>query len=134
METLNMGKLELFLKFQLHATHSLDEREEAHAHVWRIEVGLAGPLEQGRISSMPALRDALDPEVAKLRQTFLNENPVLDARARRYPTCECLAYHFADAFARTLKTAGFPVTLTQIQVSVDELSGEETGSVKLTLN
>jgi 6-pyruvoyl-tetrahydropterin synthase len=130
---MSVRRMELFLKFKLPATHSLEEREEAHAHVWRIEVGITGPLEDGRVVSMPVLQEALEPEVQKLRGTFLNKNSLLDEASRAYPTCECLAQYFEKAFERRLIEAGINVLLTQITIAVDEMDGEETGSVKLTI-
>lgn len=129
-----MSFLEIFLKFCLRAKHSLDEREEAHEHIWRIEVGVTGDLSKGRIASMPHLRETLEPAVQALHGAFLNTHPLLDAESRAYPTCECLAFYFEKAFNRQLHAAGIPVSLTQIQVFVDELDGEETGSAKLTFD
>ncbi len=126
--------MELFLKFRLAALHSLEEVETPHEHVWRIEAGFSGPVEHGRIVSLPALRNRLEPVVDRLQGTFLNSNPSLDAASRTYPTCESLALYFAEAFQKTVKEAAWDrVKLTQIQISVDEMTGEETGSARLTL-
>lgn len=126
--------MELFLKLRLKATHSLEEVEAPHEHVWRIEAGFSGPVAEGRIVSLPALRNRLEPIVDRLRGTYLNSNPDLDADSRAYPTCESLTYYFAEKFQNTVKEAGWNgVRLTQIQISVDEMDGLETGSARLTL-
>ncbi len=130
---MSVRRMELFLKFRLAATHSLEEREEPHAHIWRIEVGLTGPVEEGRVISMPALHAILDPEVRKLQGTFLNKNILLDEASRAFPTCECLAEYFEKAFDRALAAQGCKVLLTQIHIAVDEIDGQETGSARLTI-
>ncbi len=134
MGALTVSFLEMFLKFQLRAKHSLDEREEAHEHIWRIEVGVTGEIQQGRIASMPHLRAVLEPAVSALQGKFLNADPLLDPDTRAFPTCEHLAYYFEAEFKKRLTTENIAVRLTQIQVFVDELSGEETGSAKLTFS
>lgn len=126
-------RFELFLRFALPASHSLDEREERHRHDWKVQVGVTGPLEDGRIVSMPALREALEPAVGALRGTFLNENPCLSAEARAYPTCEYLALYFESAFTECLAKAQMPLALTRIEVAVDEIEGTESASAALTL-
>lgn len=128
-------RLELLMTFRLRATHSLEEREAPHEHVWRIEMGLTGPLHEGRVHSMPALREILFPAVGKLEGTFLNENGHLDGSSRAYPTCECLASYFEKAFEDCLRNARLEsLRLTFIQVTVEELNGDETGSARLTLD
>ncbi len=128
-----MARLELSLGFRLQAKHSLYERETAHEHVWRIRVGVTGPVKDGRIVSMPALREAFEPEVRKLDGSFLNENALLDVESRKFPTCECLAFYFEKSFASKLQQHFPELKLTEVEVSVDELDGEQTGSVKLIL-
>ncbi len=126
--------MELFLKLRLNASHSLEEVETPHEHVWRIEAGFSGPVAEGRIVSLPALRARLEPIVDRLRGTHLNSHPELDPDSRAYPTCESLAIYLADKFQRTVREAGWDsIRLTQIQISVDEMDGEETGSARLTL-
>jgi 6-pyruvoyl-tetrahydropterin synthase len=126
--------MEVFLKFRLVARHSLDEREEPHQHIWWIEVGVTGKVEQGRVVSMPLLREVFQPAVDALQGVFLNTHPPLSEAARQYPTCENLAYHFEEVFNECLRAQNLLVSLTQIHVSVDELNGEQTGSAKLTLS
>lgn len=126
--------MELFLKLRLAATHSLEEVEAPHEHVWRIEAGFSGPVAEGRIVSLPALRARLEPIVDRLQGTHLNSNSDLDPNSRAYPTCESLTFYFAEKFQATVNEAGWDsVRLTQIQISVDEMDGEETGSARLTL-
>jgi len=128
-------KMELLLKFPLPATHCLEEREEPHEHTWRIEVGMTGPLDEGRVVSLPAVRNAFEPAIAELRGTFLNENPHLDPQTRKFPTCECLALHLEKKFNDQLKQNGWnAIKLTQIHIAVEEVDGEETGSARLILD
>lgn len=129
-----MRRMEMLLSFPLPATHSLDEREEAHSHVWQIRVSVTGPLREGRVESMPLLREVFDPEIAKLKDTFLNSNTHLEETLRRYPTCENLCLHFEHAFSNRLNQAGLNIRLASIEVAVQEVSGEETGSARLVLS
>lgn len=69
--------LELFVKVRFSATHSLDERETPHGHIWNIRAGITGPLVEGRIVSLPELLEAFGQEMKELEGTFLNENSVL---------------------------------------------------------
>jgi 6-pyruvoyl-tetrahydropterin synthase len=128
-----MRRMEMLLSFSLPATHSLDEREEAHSHVWQIQVGVTGPLREGRVESMPLLREIFEPEVVKLKDTFLNNNSHIEEMLRLYPTCENLCLHFEHALSNCLNQAGLSIQLTSIEVAVQELTGEETGSARLML-
>jgi 6-pyruvoyl-tetrahydropterin synthase len=129
-----MKQMDMRLKFRLPASHSLEEREEVHAHVWRVQVSVTGPLHEGRIASMPLLRTVLEPAIRRLENTVLNENPHLEETLRPFPTCENLALHFERSFTHQLNQANLSLRLTEIEVFVDELSGEETGSARLRLN
>ncbi len=128
-----MRRIEMFLKFPLPATHSLDEREEAHGHVWQIQVSVTGPLREGRVESMPLLREIFEPEILRLKDTFLNGNTHIEETLRSAPTCENLCLHFEQAFSSRLTEAGLNTRITSIEVAVQELTGEETGSARLVL-
>ncbi len=135
MEKQNVKRrLELFVKLHLRATHSLTEREAPHSHVWNIDVGLTGPLSEGRIVSLPELQEAFKAETRKLEGTFLNENSALDPQTRRYPTCESLILYFEEAFRARIAQCGWEqVELTELRVTVVEPDGLEYGTARLRL-
>ncbi|MBY0371679.1 6-carboxytetrahydropterin synthase [bacterium] len=127
-----MSRMLLKVPLELRAKHSLEERENFHGHVWRITVAVTGPLEDGRIASLPALQAELDQYIAPLQDTVLNSHPQLDDQTRATPTCECLALYLEKQFAKSLRKSEWEkLRLTEIEVAVDELDGEQTGSAVL---
>jgi 6-pyruvoyl-tetrahydropterin synthase len=130
--------LELFLKLHFEASHSLEEREAEHTHRWRVEAGVRGTPHEGRLISLPILRNLLEPVIGELAGTYLNRNPNLDPSSQAYPTCENLAVYlfrsFEDRLTHYLETNPNDLRMTSVSVAVDELSGEETGWARLSVD
>jgi 6-pyruvoyl-tetrahydropterin synthase len=128
-------RTELILKFELTASHSLSAREEPHPHVWRIEAVVSGEPQNGFIINLPELRDAFERIIAPLRQTFLNDNPSLDASAQKTPTCETLAQFFYAKFNATIRNQfaqqNPTARTTSVQVAICEPNGFEWGAARL---
>ncbi len=93
------------------------QREETHAHVWRVRVSVRG----GRLDSDGLLCDfheleaRLDAVLAGLRDRDLNETPPFD---RVNPTAENVARHVAETLAATL-----PDGIAVSRVGVTEAPG-----------
>ena len=128
-------KWQLSIATKFRAFHVLDEREEKHEHMWRVRVAVKGEPIHGRVVSLPLLREQLLPEIEKLDGRYLNTDGSLDIATRENPTCENLALYFAEQLSQKLanhrETAH--LRLSYIDVAVDEINGEETGAVRLTL-
>jgi 6-pyruvoyl-tetrahydropterin synthase len=126
---------ELLLKFEFLASHSLSVREEPHPHLWRMEVVLSGEPREGMIVNLPEVRTAFETVVASLSQTFLNENPLLDASAKATPTCETLCAYFfrrfEDVLHRQFLLKNPTIKLKSVQVAICEPDGFEWGAAKL---
>ncbi len=126
---------ELLLKFEFLASHSLSVREQPHPHLWRMEVVLSGEPREGMIVNLPEVRTAFEAVVASLSQTFLNENPLLDASAKATPTCETLSAYFFHRFEDVLHCQFLvknpTVKLKSVQVAICEPDGFEWGAAKL---
>jgi 6-pyruvoyl-tetrahydropterin synthase len=126
---------ELLLKFEFLASHSLSVREEPHPHLWRMEVVLSGEPRDGMIVNLPEVRTAFETVVASLSQTFLNENPLLDASAKATPTCETLCAYFfrrfEDVLHRQFLLKNPTIKLKSVQVAICEPDGFEWGAAKL---
>jgi len=126
---------ELLLKFEFLASHSLSVREEPHPHLWRMEVVLSGEPQEGMIVNLPEVRTAFETVVASLSQTFLNENPLLDASAKATPTCETLCAYFfrrfEDVLHRQFLLKNPTIKLKSVQVAICEPDGFEWGAAKL---
>lgn len=127
---------ELLLKFEFHASHSLSVREVPHLHLWRMEVALMGEPRDGMIINLPEVRTAFETVIASLSQTYLNENPLLDASAKATPTCETLGAYFFRNFESILKRQFLPrnptIKLKSVQVAICEPNGFEWGAAKLS--
>ncbi len=126
---------ELLLKFEFLASHSLSVREEPHPHLWRMEVVLSGEPRDGMIVNLPEVRTAFETVVASLSNTFLNENPLLDASAKATPTCETLCAYFfrrfEDVLHRQFLLKNPTIKLKSVQVAICEPDGFEWGAAKL---
>ncbi|MCS6988848.1 MAG: 6-carboxytetrahydropterin synthase [Chloroherpetonaceae bacterium] len=127
---------ELLLKFEFVASHSLPARPEPHPHLWRMEVVISGEPKNGMIINLLDARKAFEGVIAPLSQTFLNENPLLDAPARATPTCETLGGYFFRAFEQSIESrfaAQNPtLKLKSVQVAICEPDGYEWGAAKLS--
>ena len=125
---------ELTVHTTLTATHSLSEREHPHPHVWRIQVCVSGPLEKGRVLSLPDMKRWLDEILAPIQNTYLNDNLRLDSDTKREPTCENLCVYIYDhmyfAIDRMPEVAKRRVKVVWVQVAVLEQGGVELGSVR----
>lgn len=126
---------ELLLKFEFFASHSLSVREEPHLHLWRLEVVLLGEPRAGMIVNLPEVRAAFDDVILPLSQTFLNDNPLLDAAAKASPTCETLCAHFFHSFTGVLNRRFVlqnpTLKLKSVQVAICEPDGFEWGAARL---
>jgi 6-pyruvoyl-tetrahydropterin synthase len=126
---------ELLLKFEFLASHSLSVREEPHPHLWRMEVVLSGEPREGMIVNLPEVRTTFETVVASLSNTFLNENPLLDASAKATPTCETLCAYFfrrfEDVLHRQFLLKNPTIKLKSVQVAICEPDGFEWGAAKL---
>ncbi|MFQ3597012.1 MAG: 6-carboxytetrahydropterin synthase [Chloroherpetonaceae bacterium] len=127
---------ELLLKFEFLASHSLSVREEPHAHLWRMEVVLLGEPREGMIVNLPEVRTAFETVIASLSNTFLNENPLLDAMAKAAPTCETLCAFFFRSIEGVLNRRFLlqnpTLKLKSVQVAICEPDGFEWGAARLT--
>lgn len=119
-------QLELVVTLSLTASHSLEEREAPHEHLWDIQVGLKGNLNDGRVVSLTEAKSLFQKMILPLSGTFLNDNKYLNDSCQRHPTCENLAAYFFELFQKVLgdlnKTP--PPTLSFVQVGVWEESGQ----------
>ena len=126
---------ELLLKFEFLASHSLSVREEPHPHLWRMEVVLSGEPREGMIVNLPEVRTTFETVVASLSQTFLNENPLLDASAKATPTCETLSAYFfrrfEDVLHRQFLLRNPTLKLKSVQVAICEPDGFEWGAARV---
>lgn len=127
-------KLELDVKLDFVATHTLEENEKVHEHRWRVDTTLVGENKFGRIVSLPKAQEVLRSVLKKIENTHLNSNRELDNATREVPTCENLAYYFLDKFEEALKL-GFPespsLRIVQIEVAVSEDDNREMGAARL---
>ena len=117
--------LELIVCLNLHASHSLEEREAPHSHRWEIQVGLRGSLEKGRVVSLTEAQKVFSEVLRPLQNTFLNENKYLDCETQRNPTCENLANFLLKEFQNRLADweKSRKVEMSFIQVGLWENEG-----------
>ncbi|MBI1860630.1 MAG: 6-carboxytetrahydropterin synthase [Deltaproteobacteria bacterium] len=125
---------ELTVNTTLTATHSLSEREQPHAHIWKVRVCVTGELESGRVLSLPEMKRWLDGILAPLQNTFLNEQPILDEDSRQEPTCENMSRFLFEKMSGALELmpslAARRVLVAWVQVAVIEHDGSELGNVR----
>lgn len=128
--------MELILKFEFLASHSLSVREEPHMHLWRIETVLLGEPREGMIANLPEVRAAFEAVVVSLSESFLNENPLLDAATKSSPTCETLCAYFfrrfEDILHREFLLKNPTLKLKSVQIAICELDGFEWGAARLS--
>jgi 6-pyruvoyl-tetrahydropterin synthase len=119
-------QLELVVTFSLKAFHSLEEREAPHEHLWDIQVGLKGDLNEGRVVSLTKAQSLFKNLTLPLCGTFLNDNNILDGRCRRNPTCENLALFLYPLFKENLNQldGSEKLLISFIQVGVWEETGQ----------
>ncbi len=127
---------ELLLKFEFLASHSLSVREEPHLHLWRLEVVLLGEPREGMIVNLPEVRTAFETVIASLSNSFLNENPLLDAMAKASPTCETLCAYFFRSMEGVLNRQFLlhnpTLKLKSVQVAICEPNGFEWGAARVS--
>jgi 6-pyruvoyl-tetrahydropterin synthase len=131
-------RAELLLKFEFTASHSLASYEKPHPHRWKLECAVTGdPGIGGMIVDLVKLRTRLEQELRSLRDTFLNENPVLDAPARQAPTCETLSSFFYRSLERILHDEftqeNTTIRAASVMVAICEMDGTEMGAVRVAL-
>jgi len=126
--------LELIVCLNLHASHSLEEREAPHPHRWEILVGLRGSLENGRVVSLTGAQKVFSEALHPLQNTFLNDNRYLDFETQKNPTCENLAHFLLERFQSRLAEWEKPrkTEMSFIQVGLWENEGL-LGFAKLSL-
>lgn len=126
--------LELVVTLSLKASHSLEEREAPHEHLWDIQVGLKGDLNEGRVVSLTEAKSLFQKVISPLVGSFLNDNKHLNNACRQYPTCENLAFYLFDLFQKSLadlKKTPQPI-LSFVQVGVWEETGQ-LGFAKISI-
>lgn len=118
--------LELVVTLSLKASHSLEEREAPHEHLWDIQVGLKGDLKEGRVVSLTEAKSLFEQLISPVTGSFINDNKYLSPECRQNPTCENLAFFLLDLFQKNLvqlKKNPLPV-LSFVQVGVWEETGQ----------
>lgn len=123
---------ELVFRSELHALHSLHEREEFHAHRWIIKVCIASrKLSEGRIVSLPLAKEILDGVLGPLANQELNGNRLLDSETAKEPTCENLSRFVYGAIEKRLRpTIPNDASIRWVEVAVVETDGRELGCAR----
>jgi len=129
-------KPELLFKISFQASHSLENYEVEHAHLWKLEVGFRGDFIRDKILDIPFARGEIQKLVDALAGSFLNQNEALPKTAQSFPTCETLGQHFLNALDKLNREKFIPlnpsVTLSQVSVAICDLDGTETGAVRFS--
>jgi 6-pyruvoyl-tetrahydropterin synthase len=134
-----MSQYELFLKFELRASHRLSVREEIHEHLWKVEARLGGNpqtsgSEGGMIKNLPEVRALLERDLAPLQGAYLNDCHFASVELREFPTCETLALHLSRAWKNRLEELKPSPNLSSISVELFELDGSSWGGAILRLS
>ncbi|NDC24503.1 MAG: hypothetical protein EB078_05695, partial [Proteobacteria bacterium] len=126
-------KLELVVNLSLKASHSLEERETPHEHLWDIQVGLQGTLNKGRVLSLTQAQERFAVLLTPLQNTLLNNNKYLDSSTRQNPTCENLAIFLVERLQNALSQMpeSKNVTLSFVEVGLWEKEGK-LGSARVS--
>lgn len=131
-------KTELILKFDFTASHSLENFEKPHPHIWRVEVGVTGEPIKGKIIDMFELRATFESVIAPLKDAYLNESKVLDPNASKFPTCETLSAYFYGKFEEMinsrLRSMNPTLKIKSVMVALCEMDGTERGAARLFAN
>ncbi len=128
-------KIELLVKFQFIASHSLAGHEAPHPHRWNLEVVISGEPHEGKVVDMILFRSKILDLVQPLESQYLNESTLVTPAVRQFPTCETLSIYFMEKLKNTvlpsLLTHNPTVLFSSIQVGLCGMDGVETGAVRL---
>ncbi len=127
-------EFELTVNTELRAQHFLAEREEPHPHLWKVQVCASGPLENGRVISLPQFKKAVDEVLQPFQRQLLNGHLRLDADTASVPTCENLSKFLYSQLRTIIESLNQPcrptVEILWVRVAVLESDGLELGSVR----
>lgn len=126
---------ELIANTQFTALHSLHERENLHEHVWKIQVCVVSDrLREGRVISLPELKQEVDSILLPLQNQRLNDHPSLDPASAGEPTCENLSRFIFERMLQFFRSIpadrAHELRLAWVRVSVLESGEFELGSVR----
>jgi len=128
-------KMELVLKFDFIASHSLQGHETPHPHIWWLEFSLAGDPIQGKIIDIVELREEVGEMITPLRNTYLNDFSGVTPAVREFPTCETLSvffYHRLQAvIAKRFLSQNPSLKISSLSVALCEMDGREMGAVRI---
>lgn len=128
--------LELLLKFEFEASHSLDGYEAPHPHLWRLEFGVAGEPKGGRIIDLVILRSKVLNLIDQVSKTYLNDNTFVNSEVRKFPTCETLCVFFRDELRNLIEVefmgANPSVRLSFALVAILSMDGNELGAARIS--
>ncbi len=129
-------KTELIVKFQFVASHSLAGYEVPHPHLWNLEIVLSGTPRNGKIIDIIEFREKVKGLVSQLESQYLNDCAAVSPEVREFPTCETLCTYFQKAISQLISSAWIQenpsLKLSSILVALCEMSGVETGAVRLS--
>ncbi len=130
------SKMELLLKFEFIASHSLAGFEIPHPHLWKLEFGVLGEPIEGRIIDIVSFRAKFQEFIHRLEGTYLNDEPAVSFEVRRFPTCETLSLFFGEEVEKILFRDFRPnhpsVRMSFVQVAICDMDRTETGAVRVT--
>ncbi len=130
-----MMRSELILKFQFEASHALAGFEIPHPHLWSLQVVIEGEIRAGKILDLVEARDLIQAKINPLKFTYLNDNRMLTAEARRAPTCETLSVYFLKVLDAELKKKALAqnptAVLRSVQVGLSSMEEVELGAVRV---
>src|SRR5437763_646129 len=118
-------KLELILKFEFEASHSLGGYETPHPHIFKLETSISGKPINGWLIDLVILNRRIGLLTRDLHKTFLNENEKANQMVRDFPTCESLAPFFYERLSGIIKheflSQNPSLGLSYVQVSICEM-------------
>lgn len=128
-------KIELILRQNLVATHSLDTNETPHEHLFKLEFAFTGDPIRGRIIDLPTLERGLEEFLAPYQKRNLNQYAGLPAYAREFPTCETLGQAFyekmSEAFLPKFHAMNPTFRVVSILLTLCDPDGKEYGSARI---
>jgi hypothetical protein len=129
-------KIELIVKFQFVASHSLQGYEPPHPHRWNLEIALTGTPENGKIIDLIEFRERVKEMISPLESQYLNDCKSVTPEVREFPTCETLCSFFQDQIHQQILNHWAKINpslrLSSILVAICEVDGTETGAVRLS--
>jgi 6-pyruvoyl-tetrahydropterin synthase len=128
---------ELILKFEFEASHSLENYEEPHFHLWKLEIAVGGQVVSGKIVDMMEVRNQVERIIDELKATYLNENPSVGDAVRKAPTCETLGQFFSvrlrDVLDNEFSEENPSIHLISVMVTICTMDATEIGGVRLSM-